>query len=933
MAKVDTHKLLSENPPNQVVGKYVRLKKQGPHYKGKCPFHQDEHASLTVTPNKGEYGMIKCFACNWSGDVIKFVQDYSGLTFREACKSIQFDALEESNNATKRISKPKKKAEEWKQIIPAPDRRVFKHYIHGQPNSRWIYKTPKGEIIGHVCRFDLKDGGKEVLPYIYASNGKKKEWRWKGFDKPRPLYNLDLLAQYPESNVILVEGEKTADAANAQLDPNKSIATTWLGGSNAIRYVDWDPIKDRSKVLWPDNDVQGLSAMLHIDHLIGSDMIIPLDNTLPKGWDCADKEWKPNELREFVLKRMVESIPSNTKEGYWKYKQIGQEVEYQFGLKDDRWFFEKVEQKEAKKTDIPANFNKNNAGGSESPQAPKTNNDHESYFKILGYDKNENGQQQFYFLSKGSYQVIKLSASSISANTLLQIAPLSYWEKRFYGKRPFDVTSALNWIIAKCNRMGPFKEKYIRGRGAWMDEGKVTIHAGSKLIINGKDVRIGSVDSKYIYEIDEDLHLQTDNPLKTRAAHKILDLLKRLHWERDINAYLLAGWCIVAPVCGTLTWRPHIWLTGAAGTGKSWVFNKLIRRLLGDAAVSVQGETSEAGLRQALRNDALPIVFDEAEGNDRRATERMQQVLALMRASSAEDGGALLKGSAGGSGKRYVIRSCFAFASIAVQIKQASDRSRVSVLGLSRYEADDKEEKWIETQRIYNNLITDEYCQGLQARTVSLLPVILENAKTFANAAAAELGQQRAGDQLGALLAGAYSLTSTRTISFDKAIAWIREKDWSEERGYTTSSDEKALLECLLDQPIQLSNATGQIERNLSEFISVAIGKRGEKYIDDIEASQKIGRLGFKIKDNMLVVSNTAQWIKRKLYNTAWPENHNKILIRIPGAEKVSSTRFANGLETRGVAIPLEYIFGERMEGAVSYEVEKKIEDENTFPE
>ena len=43
----------------------------------------------------------------------------------------------------------------------------------------------------------------------------------------------------------------------------------------------------------------------------------------------------------------------------------------------------------------------------------------------------------------------------------------------------------------------------------------------------------------------------------------------RLPFENDIGAVALAGWTTLAPICGALQWRPHVWLTGASGSGPS----------------------------------------------------------------------------------------------------------------------------------------------------------------------------------------------------------------------------------------------------------------------------------------------------------------------------------------------------------------------------
>lgn len=915
MNRIDTEKLLKEHPIDEVIGRHVLLKKNGPHYKGTCPFHDDKHASLTVTPNKN---LAKCFACGWSGDSIAFMMDLKGVSFKEACEALGDTTAADTSNAKQRITKPKKEIQWQQRDVPnEPYTGDFEHYRHGKPSKIWTYHLSNGTVTGYVCRFDFPDGEKEVLPFVWATNGNRSEWRYMGFAAPRPLYNLHLIERYPDATVLVVEGEKTADAAQAQLAPERTVVTTWTGGTNAIQHVDWLTIKQRKKILLPDNDIQGLSAMLHVKHLIGANKIVPLDSTLPKGWDVADKEWQPGELRQWVLERVVDDIPANAGENLWKFQQIGRESVYQFGIVHGKWTLQ--EQKVAEPPIPEPPMPEPSAPEPTEPEYPytpppvteKTEEEHDSYFKFLGYDKAENGQQAYYFLAKGSHQVIRLMPSSISSNTLLQLAPLAFWQERFIGKKPFDVTAAINWIVNTSNHVGPFKDKYIRGRGAWMDAGRVVIHAGDKLIVNGSNMRIGDFKSRYIYEIDEELGFEQVNALRPKDAIKLLDLIKMLNWERDINPYLLAGWCVIAPVCGALTWRPHIWLTGAAGTGKSWVFNKVIRRLLAATAMSVQGETSEAGLRQLLKHDALPVVFDEAEGADKKAHDRMQQVMALMRASSAEDGGVMAKGTAGGSAKTYRIRSCFAFASIAVQISQQSDRTRVTVLGLKRYIAPDKKERWEHIQRVYNDTLNDEYVAALQARTIGLLPTILRNAETFANAAAAELGAQRTGDQLGALLAGAYSLHSDKVISFDDAVKWVREKDWSEERGLDRSADELQMLEHMLNQITTVDSLSGKYERTVGELIEIAVGRRSEDAVSADVAHDRLKRLGFKHKDGMLYVSNTADWIRKVLKDTPWPQNHNKVLQRIEGSQKIESTRFSAGLETRAVAVPLGVVFGE----------------------
>jgi DNA primase len=68
-----------------VVGQYVRLKRSGagPRYVGLCPFHSEK------TPSFGVHSALqfyKCFGCDASGDVFKFVMELESLTFPETLK-------------------------------------------------------------------------------------------------------------------------------------------------------------------------------------------------------------------------------------------------------------------------------------------------------------------------------------------------------------------------------------------------------------------------------------------------------------------------------------------------------------------------------------------------------------------------------------------------------------------------------------------------------------------------------------------------------------------------------------------------------------------------------------------------------------------------------------------------------------------------------
>jgi DNA primase len=68
-----------------VVGRHVQLKKGGANLTGLCPFHAEKSPSFTVSPTKQFY---HCFGCGASGDAIRFLTEYSGMTFVDAVKDL-----------------------------------------------------------------------------------------------------------------------------------------------------------------------------------------------------------------------------------------------------------------------------------------------------------------------------------------------------------------------------------------------------------------------------------------------------------------------------------------------------------------------------------------------------------------------------------------------------------------------------------------------------------------------------------------------------------------------------------------------------------------------------------------------------------------------------------------------------------------------------
>ncbi|MCR4288453.1 MAG: DUF6371 domain-containing protein, partial [Deltaproteobacteria bacterium] len=120
------------------------------------------------------------------------------------------------------------------------------------------YRNGEGHLTGYVLRIDFDD--KKITPALmWCKWGDTEGWCHMTFPEPRPLYGLHKLALNPDAPVLVVEGEKTADAAHVLL-PSYCVVT-WAGGAQAVNKADWGPLARRSVLLWPDADTQGVEAM------------------------------------------------------------------------------------------------------------------------------------------------------------------------------------------------------------------------------------------------------------------------------------------------------------------------------------------------------------------------------------------------------------------------------------------------------------------------------------------------------------------------------------------------------------------------------------------------------------------------------------------------------------------------------------------------
>ena len=799
------------------------------------------------------------------GDLISLLAAIRGCKMKEA--AIEMDELLQSGFFEERpVPESKSDPQDWEPLDHAPSdapEPPDRHYKHGTPAARWEYRTETGEIIGYVYRFNLSDGGKDLIPLSWCRNagGKPDSWRWKSFAKPRPLYGLDRLAKRPNAPVLIVEGEKCADAAQAIL--TRAVVVTWPGGSKAIRYTDFSALAERKVTIWPDADEAGQKAAEDIASILedsAASVKIMQVYGKPKGWDIADaieEGWQSQAIVDAIRVGVIGEQEEQHEEVIEEYQSQEEEIDVDHDSSGIQW-----------------------------------------PFRILGYNKTS-----YFYLPNGAQQIVELSPNEHRELQLLHIAPAYFWESAFPQKEGANWKAAANAMIQTAQQVGLFSQTQIRGRGAWIDQDCIIYHMGDQLIIDGVPYAINQYAGRYVYELSDHIDSPRVAPADNKSARKLLELCELMPWRQPLHAKLLAGWLVVAPISGVMQWRPHIWLNGPSGTGKSWILTNVVQQLIGRSCLNVQSATTEAGIRQSLGSDSLPVIFDEAESEDKRGQIRIQSILELARGASSETGAGIAKGSASGEAMVFRIRSCFCFASIGVAAIQKADISRISSLELQKAGGEQGAQAFERIKQLTRETaLNSDWCDSIRSRSLANARTIRENAIIFAAAVAAHLGDQRVGDQLGTLLAGAWSLTSSKQITREAADQWVQAQEWEQWMPVEADKDEMRAFAVLREGLLRFEPEDG-LSRNLSvsELIEIAMG--GEQ-----AALKTLNRHGIKIRpDGVVAISNSHRTLAVFYSETPWANKWKHQLMRLPNAQQ-SQDRIG-GVNQRCVLIPIESFF------------------------
>lgn len=508
-------------------------------------------------------------------------------------------------------------------------------------------------------------------------------------------------------------------------------------------------------------------------------------------------------------------------------------------------------------------------------------------FRVLGYNNDI-----YYYFPFGGRQIVALTPNAHNLPNLFRLDPLEMWHKKFGGDNVSDkkiVTYATNAMMKACEKKGIFTEEdRVRGAGAWMDDGRKILHCGDTLYVDGQKTNVHEINSEFTYVAAPRLGKPSNDPLSGKEAHRLREICEAITWENKLSGSLLAGWLVIAPICGALPYRPHLYINGEHESGKSTVLDKIIKPVLGRASINTDGGTTEPGVRQTMGYDARPIVYDEAE-----LSRHMPGILELARLAST--GGRITKFGQG----MMKVRSVFCFSAINPPVNKAADESRMVFMMIKKNRRPTAMQEYDALLAMIEEVITPDFSARLLARTMENMDTLFENIKIFQRAARKIINGARASQIIGTMLAGLYLLSRTDVVTLEFAEEWIAKNDWTHHTSVENDSDPVRLLQTIATAMLryEVPGATA-ISMSLGDLIVLANK-------DDPVSDKLLRNNGIAVKDKRVYFASRARGLQKILTETDWSMNWTRMLGNLPGAQPFKVFYFGAANRTSGISVPV----------------------------
>lgn len=527
------------------------------------------------------------------------------------------------------------------------------------------------------------------------------------------------------------------------------------------------------------------------------------------------------------------------------------------------------------------------------------------------------------FWSRPHRKIYRKKVDKLSPDNLRQMAPLAAYARWLAPDLPPDAveeTARKIFQQAKARlieetRGRTFDPACVRARGIWPDDetGGVIYNAGNACYLvcpDGTMEEVDGVRGRYVYDAGNPLPAPAVDALTDAAGKTLLDFLTARPWVMPVYGELLAGWTACAVLAGVIPFRPQVWINAPAQTGKTFLRNDLMHAIRGLAVEFESGATTPAAVRQKLNGAALPAVLDEAESNgEGKSANNLAALLDIARTAATGENARITKGGADGVQKEYLIRCCFLLLSIANNLDREADTSRFMVMRLAPVRnKDDRAAMW-KSQEEGRAMVQDaSFTPRLLRRLMGAVPDLLQNAQAVKDRLMQAGQNARRAELLGHLMAGAYALTHTGTMTAEAlqhAAVVAAAVEQAEER----TSDTERCLAVLLGYSLPWNGGRISVQG------LCRIAKNHAELELTAKAETTLDALGMKWREdkNALQVNPAAPALREIYKGTDW--SNGKITpVLTAGDCGIRETRAPlqkGGTSRRVLMIPAELVFAD----------------------
>ena len=788
----------------------IDLRGPGPNKSARCPFHDDRTASLSVNVDTDVY---LCHACGEKGGPKNYLIKNRGLSEFEAHKLI-------SDDSAPAPARPKTPPKVYSAL---PRHRIAEHPYHDK----------NGTHLFTVCRYP-------PLPADASADDKKRwhkcdvwtpvkgGWIAKGIEGTKPLYRLQkILTANPKQQIMIVEGEKCVEAVEKAFP--KALVTTWANGGKAYERTDLTPLHGRRVLLVADADDVGRKAMRAIAALLHADCAA-VRLALPEGETHDDvADWVDaggGALVAEKLKALTKDAPKP-----------------------------KAKKKKAEPAPVPISIN---SGGLEK----------NPYFKVLG----NVGESIAVMLH--THRILYFNRGALTQpSALISMCPIRDWWLNLSSRDALGsgVCQQIGGtLIGMSDRIGQIDPSAFIGRGFFRTpDRKLVWHLGDRLQANGKTMGLGDLTG-VIPLAGPPIHLAPD-AADHDDTQRLAEAVLACRWETEADAKRFMGWLVAAVIGGALEWRAHSWLSAPSGSGKSWLMDNLARRILGDFCVFTS-DTSAAGLARAVRNDSVPVLFDEAEPTQ----TQVEAVLSILRISSGGGGSRLRADQNSTSGYNSTnYRFSALLSSVLVNRMNQANTTRFAKIRLAG-RSQDSDARWPDVKAELTSALGD--AGRFLTAIVREGEDILQRAEALTdNYISAGIGGRKAAIEAALTAGWEWWICSPDKV----ALA---------ERDDETMADSTSLIQELLG--IRLRHPS-KGEQSVAKII---LGNDEDGIAKDI---------GFRLNGDQLEIDPLNPAIKAQLSRTQWASvDIKETLLQIGGVRAMKNAVFFGARRARAVIVP-----------------------------